>query len=123
MAESKPTTEVPSFGEVLTQWERDFNAMANQVMGSDGFSQAMNAAQKAQTQFQKGMVDGLSRQMETLNMPTRADVLRIAEAITRLDRRLERIEDMLGTTETAPQRPAPPRTKQPPPEYLKKATS
>ncbi len=119
----KDTAQVQSFGDLLTQWEREFNSLANQVMGTEGFGQAMNTVQSAQTHLQKTLVDGLSRQRETFNLPTRDDVLRIAQGIQSIERRLERIEEKLSIGDEPSVRPAPPRTKQPPAEYLKKATS
>lgn len=126
MASDKPTESGDTFGTLLTQWERNFNEMANQVMGTEGFSQAMNEMQKAQLTAQRVMTDGLSRQMEAMNIPTRNDVLRLAEAVKALDRRMERIEDKLGVAEPASpvtQAPRPARTKQPPTEYLQGKTS
>ncbi|MGI9323627.1 MAG: hypothetical protein ACR2PZ_00295 [Pseudomonadales bacterium] len=120
----KDTAQAHSFGDLLTQWEREFNSLANQVMGTEGFGQAMNTVQSAQTQLQKTLVDGISRQRETFNLPTREDVLRIGQGIKSIERRLEQIEEKLSISDAEPTfRPAPPRTKQPPAEYLKKATS
>ena len=45
MANDTPPDPGAGFRDLVTQWERDFNAFANQVMGTEGFSQAMNQAQ------------------------------------------------------------------------------
>ena len=106
-----------TFSDLVTQWERSFNDFANQVMGTEGFSQAMNQAQNAQLGFQKMLADNMRQQLQTMNMPTREDVLRLAEAVHQMDRRLERIEEQLGASagrSASDEPPRPPRTKQPP---------
>ncbi len=121
---AKEEQQAQSFGDLLTRWEREFNTLANQVMGTEGFGQTMNVLQNAQMQLQKTMIDNLSRQRETYNLPTREDVLRIAQSIKSIERRMERIEDKLGIDDFADAtRPAPRRTKQPPADYPKSATS
>jgi hypothetical protein len=114
-----PTQTDPSaaYMDFVSQWERNFDAFANQVMGTDGFSQAMNAAQAAQLQFQRQFADSMKNQLAALNIPTRDDILRLGEAMQRVERRLEKIEVQLSV-DTPPQ-PAkrPKRTKQPPAEY------
>jgi hypothetical protein len=111
------------FREFVTQWERNFNAFANQVMGSESFSRAMQGAQKAQLTVQQAVSDAMQRHLTTLNMPTREDVIRISEKVHEIDRRLARIETLLEATTAAGQqtgsaaRGGPARTKQPPADY------
>ena len=114
MANETPTDPAEAFREWVTQWERGFDSFANQVMGTEGFSQVMNEAQKAQLSMQRAFNRLSTQQLENLNMPTRDDVLRLAEAIQDIGRRLERIEDKLelgpASTQTARK---PKRTRQP----------
>ena len=104
-----------SFSNMVTEWERNFDAFANQVMGTEAYSQAMNEMQKAQLTYQQGLAQVMAQQLSALNMPTREDVLQIAEMLRQLDRRVERIEEKLALND-APKRSAnkPARTKQPP---------
>ncbi len=102
------------FNELVTQWERSFDAFANQFMGTEGFSQAMNATQSAQLGLQKLVAETMGRQLSTMNMPTREDVLRLGEAMQDIARRLDRIEERLGAQDNTPK--SPPRTKRPPSE-------
>ena len=39
---------------MVTEWERNFDAFANQVMGTEAYSEAMNQMQKAQLSYQRG---------------------------------------------------------------------
>lgn len=104
-----------SFSEMVTEWERSFDAFANQVMGTEAYSQAMNEMQKAQLAYQKNMMETMAQQLSAFNMPTREDVLQLSEMIRQLDRRLERIEDKLMANDPPKRKKKKPaRTKQPP---------
>ncbi|MEM9621321.1 MAG: hypothetical protein AAF993_06710 [Pseudomonadota bacterium] len=85
-----------AFSELVTQWERNFDALANQFMGTETYSQAMNDMQKAQLGMQRNFADFMSRQLETMSMPTREDVVQLTELVRQLDRRMERIEEKLA---------------------------
>ncbi len=114
MADEKPKDPGAVFQEWVTQWERNFDSFANKVMGTEGFSQAMNETQKAQLKMQGMFSQFMTEQLGKMNMPTRDDVLRLGEAITAVDRRLERIEEKLaldGKKKRSKKRPA--RTKKP----------
>lgn len=103
-----------SFSEMVTQWERNFDAFANQVMGTEAYSQAMNDMQKAQLSYQRNMNEFMSQQLASMNMPTREDIIQLMEMVQRLDRRIERIEEKLALNDK-PQRSKkrPSRTRQP----------
>ena len=104
-----------SFSEMVTEWERNFDAFANQVMGTEAYSQAMNEMQKAQLAYQKNMMETMSQQLSAFNMPTREDVLQLSEAIRQMDRRLERIEDKLSANDAPKKKKKKPsRTRKPP---------
>lgn len=115
MAQDKPKTPQETFSEIVTQWERNYDAFANQVMGTEGFSQAMNEMQKNQLGYQRMLAQTMSEQMAALNIPSREDILNLADAIHQMDRRLERIEEKLAVSSpSSSARKRPPRTKQPP---------
>ncbi len=103
-----------SFREMVTQWERNFDAFANQFMGTESFSKSMNQAQDAQLKAQQAFRNWVSHNLEAMHLPSRDDILRIGEAVHRLDRRLARIEEHLAPPDTQVQKKGPPRTKQPP---------
>lgn len=110
-----PNPMAQSFNDMVTEWERNFDAFANQVMGTDAYSRAMNEMQKAQLQYQKGMSEAMAQHLCNLNMPSREDVLQLSEAIRQLDRRLERIEDKLFLNDQPPaSNNKPARTRTPP---------
>lgn len=116
MAQENTPPANQSFSEMVTQWERNFDAFANQVMGTEAYSQAMNEMQKAQLSYQRGFAEMMSQQLVAMNLPTREDVLQLSELIRQMDLRLERIEEKMAINDR-PRKPAkkkPARTKQPP---------
>jgi len=87
-------------------------------MGTEGFSKSMNQVQDAQLGAQKAFRDFMTQNLTMANMPTRDDLVRLAESVQDLDRRMARIEDLLqamvpADTQTKP-RSGPPRTRKPP---------
>jgi len=115
----KPAKEFDErFREMVTQWERNFDAFANQFMGTEAFSRGMNQAQDAQLALRRMFQEFMGKRLENVNMPSREDLVRVAESVQNLDRRLARIEDMLSAmlSNAAPPvaRTGPPRTRQPP---------
>lgn len=112
-----------SFQEMVTQWERNFDAFANQVMGTEAYSQAMNDMQKAQLTMQRSMSEFANQQLATMNMPSREDVVQIMEMMRQLDRRLERIEEKLALNDAPSRtRKRPARTRVPPNTDASKST-
>lgn len=110
----QPAKPTDSFSELVTQWERNFDAFANQVMGTEGFSQAMNEMQKAQLSYQRMFSQSVTQQLAAMNIPSREDIMSLAEAVQAVDRRLANIEATLVPAKPKPKRKRPPRTKQPP---------
>jgi len=108
-----------AFRMLVTDWERGFDKLANSLMGTEGYSRSMNQLQDMQLSARRIFQDFMTQNLTAANMPTREDVVRVAEAVQDLDRRLERIEQILATMtnyEPGPVRRAggPPRTKKPP---------
>lgn len=108
------------FRELITEWERGFDALANRFMGTDEFSRTMNQFQNLQLTMQKAFSEAMGRNLANVNVPSRDDVLRLGEAVHEIDMRLARMEQRLedvaratGVNTHAP-RSGPPRTKRPP---------
>lgn len=121
MSDGKPSSDpTQRFRELITEWERGFDALANKFMGSDEFSRTMNQFQSLQLGAQKAFAEAMAKQLATLNLPSREDVLRLGEAVHEVDRRLARLEsslaDIAGAVGAAPprERPGPKRTRRPP---------
>lgn len=120
MSKQAPPDPAEAFRETLTRWERGFDSLANQLMGTEGFSQSMNQMQDLRLGMQKLYKDFMTQNLNNANMPSRDDLLRVAESVQELNRRMVRIEAMLEDMlplkgqNTPAQRGGPPRTRKPP---------
>ena len=131
MADSKsgkrPPDPAENFRNLVNEWERGFDAMANRFMGTEEFSRSMNQLQDLQLTMQKRFNEAMAEQLSHFNIPSRDDILQLGEAVHALDKRVARVESMLakqaakdakkkkkkGKDDPAA-RSGPPRTKQPP---------
>ena len=95
MANESPPDPAAMFRDFVTNWERNINSVANQVMGTESFSRLMQEAQRMQLALQQATSEAMGRRLAALNMPTREDIIRLAEKLTDVDRRLARIEASL----------------------------
>jgi hypothetical protein len=103
--------------DMLSEWEKSYNAVATKAMASEDFSRTANRASQTAMQMQQAMTELVGRYLALMNLPGRADFAAIEE-------RLKGIEDSLGRIATALERgrgglapdaaPRPPRTKRPP---------
>jgi hypothetical protein len=111
-------TNLDPFGlwrDMLGQWERGVNSVANQAMGSDEFSRAVHQITTVSLRMQQTMGEVLGKTLQTLNLPTRSDILALNERIGRIEDSLARLEAAAVPAETPTQAaPRPPRTRQPP---------
>jgi polyhydroxyalkanoic acid synthase PhaR subunit len=120
MSESKSTDPGERFRELVTEWERSFDALANRFMGTEEFSRTMNQLQNLQLSVQKAVAEVIGKQLAAVNVPSREDVLQIGQAVHELEMRLARVEHKLDEVaqasgiETARRKQGPPRTKRPP---------
>ena len=123
MANESPPDPAAAFRELVTTWERNINSVANQVMGTESFSRLMQEAQRMQLVVQQATSEAMGRRLAALNMPTREDIIRLAEKLSEVERRLMRIEASIDKDAAVvpddASRAARPRTRQPPADYLK----
>jgi hypothetical protein len=117
--------------DMLSQWETNVNALANRTMKSDEYSSQMNGAMGSALRIQEQMRDFMAQYLAASNLPSRTEVLAIAERLGAVEARLDRITSLLeriaaaqtatpASGASAPGGPAsvprvrPPRTKSPP---------
>jgi hypothetical protein len=105
----------------LTDSERQFNALSMDAMGSDAFAQAVGSFMQSYTAVQQVMSEGMQRYLTFMNMPSRSDVVGLADTLRSIENRLARIEETLTiaaeAVESNGRYPAPtsepPRTRRP----------
>ena len=85
-----------AFRNLVTDWERNFDAMANRFMGTSEYSKAMNQFQNMQLEMQKRFNDLMAHNLSNFNMPSRDDILRLGESMRGIEKRLAAIELQLA---------------------------
>jgi len=112
MAEPPNLDPLAMWRDMLGQWERGVNSVANQAMGSDEFSRAMHQMTAVGLRLQQTVGEVVGKSLEALNLPTRNDLISINERLSRIEARL----DEIATAAPAPKPavPRPPRTRRPP---------
>ena len=113
----KQTDPAEAFAKLVSDWERNFDSMANKIMGTDEFSQSMNQFQNLQLAMQKRFNEAMAQHLLNLNMPSRDDILRLGESIRSVEKRLASIETTLAKKKKKSDKGGgkkPPRTKLPP---------
>lgn len=78
--------------------ERQWNGFLNNAMATDEFSQSMGRMMDVYLNVQKQMNEVMGRVLQTVNLPTRDDILAVGERLSQIEDRLGRIEDMVQTT-------------------------
>jgi len=110
--------------EWMSESERQVNSFLNEAMGTEQFSQGMGQFMDVYLNMQKTMSDSFGRYLSAFNMPSRTDILDLANRLTYIEERLTGIETTLATSAkalaptnlvstAAVERERPPRTKKP----------
>jgi hypothetical protein len=104
--------------DLLGQWEKNLNELANRAMGSDEFSKSMNRALGLSVGMQSSLQEVLARYLASLNLPSRAEMEGIGERLRgieeRLDRLLAAVQPAAAPAHGGRSARTPPRTKRPP---------
>jgi hypothetical protein len=111
---------VSSWREWMSQRESQLNTLFNELMSTDGYGRAMGLATNLLLSIQKSTNEGMERYFTALRLPTRSDVLDLAERLSSIESRLLAIElslrKLAGSTDrdkTPVPSLKPPRTKKP----------
>ena len=107
---------------MIGEMEKGFNAFANQAMASPQFSKVVNQVGGVTAGAQKQLGDLMEKYLLTMNLPSRAQMVSMAERLQSIEGQLNEIKALLHQVHNnsgAPQggyaaAPKPPRTKRPP---------
>jgi hypothetical protein len=115
----KGSDPVALWQKMIGEMEKGFNSFANQTMSSPEFSKAMNQAGNVSAGAQKQFGDFMEKYLLNMNLPSRAQMVGMAERLQNIEGQLNEIKAMLtamnaGTAPAANAAPRPPRTKRPP---------
>jgi len=118
----KSNDPVALWQNMIGEMEKGFNAFANRAMASPEFSKAVNQMGGATAGAQKQLSDLMEKYLVSMNMPSRAQMVGMAERLQSIESQLNEIKAMLhqmqggaggGSAGSSPA-PKPPRTKRPP---------
>ena len=115
----KGSDPVALWQKMIGEMEKGFNSFANQTMSSPEFSKAMNQAGNVSAGAQKQFGDFMEKYLLNMNLPSRAQMVGMAERLQNIEGQLNEIKAMLvamnaGAAPAGNAAPRPPRTKRPP---------
>ena len=116
----KPRDPMDAFRDLVGQWERGVNQIANQAMGNEQFSRAMHGLSSAAFGARAGVGEAMEKYLATLNLPSRADIVSIGERLQAIETQVARLTELVvliagansASASTAHSKPK--RTRQPP---------
>ena len=107
--------------KMIGEMEKGFNAFAGQTMSSPEFSKAMNQAGGVTAGAQKQFGELMEKYLLSMNLPSRAQMVGMAERLQTIEGQLNEIKAMLqqmnaasGGSSGYAGTPRPPRTRRPP---------
>jgi SMC interacting uncharacterized protein involved in chromosome segregation len=119
----KSNDPVALWQNMIGEMEKGFNAFANQAMASPEFSKVVNQVGGATAGAQKQLGELMEKYLVSMNLPSRSQMVGMAERLQSIEGQLNEIKAMLHRMQGASagaaggfsQAPRPPRTKRPPP--------
>ena len=106
---------------MIGEMEKGFNAFANQAMASPEFSKVVNQVGSVGAGAQKQLGDLMEKYLVSMNLPSRAQMVSMAERLQSIENQLNEIRALLhevhnnAGAQGAAAAPRPPRTRRPPP--------
>ena len=102
------------FRQFITDSERQWNAFFKDVLGTDGFSSAMNTWVEASLTVQRMVADQLERYYTAFNIPTHNDLVALGERMRGIEETLGRLEAQVAAAPARATRSAKTATIKPP---------
>src|SRR3981189_2570205 len=118
----KSNDPVAMWQNMIGEMEKGFNSFANQAMASPEFSKVVNQVGGVTAGAQKQLGDLMEKYLVGMNLPSRAQMVSMAERLQSIEGQLNEIKAMLNAMNSNAAAPAggyagapkPPRTKRPP---------
>jgi SMC interacting uncharacterized protein involved in chromosome segregation len=119
----KSNDPVAIWQNMIGEMEKGFNAFANKAMESPEFSKVVNQVGGVSAGAQKQLSDMMEKYLVSMNLPSRAQMVGMAERLQAIEGQLNEIKALLHQIHGNPGAPAaglpaapkPPRTRRPPP--------
>jgi SMC interacting uncharacterized protein involved in chromosome segregation len=118
----KSNDPVVLWQNIIGEMEKGFNAFANQAMASPQFSKMINQVGGTTAGAQKQLGELMEKYLVSMNLPSRAQMVSMAERLQSIEAQLNEIKAILhqvhgntaALTQGSPATPRPPRTRRPP---------
>ena len=118
----KSNDPVAIWQTMIGEMEKGFNSFANQAMASPEFSKVVNQVGGVSAGAQKQLGELMEKYLVSMNLPSRAQMVGMAERLQSMEGQLNEIRAMLQQIRRASginddgssSAPRPPRTKRPP---------
>jgi hypothetical protein len=118
----KSNDPVAMWQNMIGEMEKGFNSFANQAMASPEFSKVMNQVGSVGAGAQKQLGELMEKYLVSMNLPSRAQMVSMAERLQSIEGQLNEIRALLHQVHNNSGAPAggyaappkPPRTKRPP---------
>src|ERR1700686_4247431 len=118
----KSNDPVAMWQNMIGEMEKGFNSFANQAMASPEFSKVVNQVGGVTAGAQKQLGELMEKYLVSMNLPSRAQMVGVAERLQSIEGQLNEIRAMLQQMQRASginndgssRAPRPPRTKRPP---------
>jgi SMC interacting uncharacterized protein involved in chromosome segregation len=118
----KSNDPVAMWQHMIGEMEKGFNAFANQAMASPEFSKVVNQVGGVSAGAQKQLGDLMEKYLVGMNLPSRAQMVGMAERLQSIEGQLNEIKAMLHQMQSnsgasqggSSAAPRPPRTRRPP---------
>ena len=118
----KSNDPVAIWQNMLGEMEKGFNSFANQAMASPEFSKVVNQVGGVSAGAQKQLGELMEKYLVGMNLPSRAQMVSMAERLQSIEGQLNEIKALLYQAQQSSGAPAggpaaaprPPRTKRPP---------
>jgi SMC interacting uncharacterized protein involved in chromosome segregation len=122
MADKSSNDPVAMWQNMLGEMEKGFNSFANQAMASPEFSKVVNQVGGVTAGAQKQLGELMEKYLVGMNLPSRAQMVSMAERLQSIEGQLNEIKALLHQVQNNPVAPAggypaaprPPRTRRPP---------
>jgi hypothetical protein len=119
----KSNDPVAMWQNMIGEMEKGFNAFANKAMESPEFSKVVNQVGGVSAGAQKQLGDMMEKYLVGMNLPSRAQMVGMAERLQSIEGQLNEIKALLlqihqnssAPASGYPAAPKPPRTRRPPP--------
>jgi SMC interacting uncharacterized protein involved in chromosome segregation len=118
----KSNDPVAVWQNMIGELEKGFNAFANKAMASPEFSKVVNQVGGVSASAQKQLADLMEKYLASMNLPSRAQMVSMAERLQSIEGQLNEIKALLHQVHSNsaapeggyPAAPKPPRTRRPP---------